>query len=824
MGGVAAAGARTVFCTRPWAGDRGCKAGCQRLRNAERGGILTSCTLTSAQEVRSVSVSDFKAGLHWIGRPLRRKEDGRFLRGQARYLDDLSLPGMLYLVVVRSPHAHARIRSIRVEEALRVQGVVRVITASDLQGKVGSYALAGVEGTSVEWVPHPILAQDRVRYVGEPVAAVVAETRGAAEDGALRVDVDYEPLPVVTDPEVSLEGRVRLHEHLQDNVLFRWEGRGGDPESEFARAEQVVRQKFRIPRLAPVPMETRGAVASYDPGTDLLTVWASAQGTHRPREQLARILQRPEDRIRFVVPDVGGAFGSKFGVSPETVVTAWAAMELRRPVKWVEDRRENLVASYQGRGIVAEVEVALRGGRMTALRARLLADAGAYLFPSTSIPPVNTAMLMTGAYAIPHAHVVLLGVATNKVPTGPYRGAGRPEAAYLIERMAELVAWELGEDPVDFRMRHLVAPDAFPYRNPLGFVYDSGDYPQALQRLRELLEYDRWRQEQQRNRPDGKLLGVGVAVYVERAASQVWESAALVVEPTGRVVVRTGSVPHGQGHETSFAQIAADLLQVHTDDVVVQYGDTNLLGRSIGTFGSRSTTLGGSAIVVAAEKIRHKVRRIAAHLLEASPEDLEWEEGRIWVRGVPERGVSWREVAQAAYQPHRIPRDVEMGLEAVGYFAIPRPVFPYGAYGAVVEVDPETGEVKVLKLVAVDDAGRIVNPLLAEGQISGSVVQAIGQAFTEVFEYDSYGQPRAATLAEYGIPRAIHAPPLVSEFLETPSPLNPLGAKGLGEAGTIGAPPALANAVLDALRPFGVRHLDFPFTAERVWRALRPGS
>jgi len=765
-------------------------------------------------------VKDLEAG-KWIGRSLRRKEDGRFLRGQARYVDDLQLPGMLHVVVVRSAHAHARIAGVQVDAARKVPGLVAVITAQDLEGKLGRYALAGVEGTRVEDVPHPVLATDRVRYVGEPVAAVVAETKGAAEDAAAMVEVDYDPLPAVVDPEAALTGGVPLHDSVPDNVLFRWEGQGGDPDGEFARADRVVRQKFRIPRLAAVPMETRGVVAAYDPGADLLTVWASAQGTHRPRAQLARILQRPEERIRFIVPDVGGAFGSKFGVSPETVLVAWAAQELGRPVKWVEDRRENLLASYQGRGMVAEVEVAVRDGRMTALRARLLADAGAYLYPSTPIPPVNTAMLMTGAYDIPSAHVVLLGVATNKVPTGPYRGAGRPEAAYLVERMVELVARELGEDPVSFRMRHLVPPDGFPYRNPLGFVYDSGDYPAALRKLRELLDYDSWRAEQARARAEGRLVGVGVALYVERAASQLWESAAVVVEPTGRVVVRTGSVPHGQGHETVFAQIAADLLHVHPDDVVVQYGDTHLLGRSIGTFGSRSTTLGGSAIVVAAQKLQEKVKRIAAHLLEASPEDLEWQDGCLWVRGVPERAVSWREVASAAYQPQRLPAGLEMGLEAVGYFAIPRPVFPYGAYGAVVEVDAETGQVRILRLVAVDDAGRIVNPLLAEGQISGSVVQAVGQAFCEAFEYAGQGQPMATTLAEYGIPRAVHAPPLVSEFLQTPSPLNPLGAKGLGEAGTIGAPPAIANAVMDALEPSGVRHLDFPFTAERVWRAMR---
>ncbi len=756
----------------------------------------------------------------WIGQPLRRREDVRFIRGQARYVDDLQLPGMLHLVVVRSPHAHARVAAIRTEEALAVPGVVRVITAADLAGRLGSYALGGVEGTQIAPVPHPILAQDRVRYVGEPVAAVVAETRASAEDAAARVEVEYQVLPALTDPEEALRGAVRLHDELPDNVLFRWEGRGGDPEEEFARAERVVRQKFRIPRLAAVPMETRGAVASYDPGMDLLTVWSSAQGTHRPREQLSRILKRPEERIRFVVPDVGGAFGSKFGVPPEAVLAAWAAVELRRPVKWVEDRRENLLASYQGRGMVAEMEVAVRGGRMTAVRALLVADAGAYLYPSTPVPPVNTAMLLTGTYDIRHAHVRLLGVATNKVPTGPYRGAGRPEAAYLVERMVELVARDLGEDPVQFRLRHAIPPEAFPYRNPLGYTYDSGNYPYALRRLCELMEYDRVCEEREQARARGRLVGVGVALYVERAASQVWESAGLTVAPSGRVVVRTGSTPHGQGHETTFAQIAADLLQVHPDDVVVEYGDTALLGRSIGTFGSRSVTLGGSALVIAARKIQEKVRRIAAHLLEASPEDVEWQDGKLWVRGVPERFVSWREVAAAAYQPHRLPQDLEMGLEASGYFAIPSPVFPSGAYGAVVEVDRETGQVRILRLVAVDDAGRVVNPLLAEGQISGSVVQAVGQVFSEAFEYDPDGQPRTATLADYGLPRAVHAPPLTSEFLETPSPLNPLGTKGLGEAGTIGAPPALANAVLDALAPFGVRHLDFPFTAERVWRAL----
>jgi len=763
-------------------------------------------------------------GRRWIGKPLRPREDLRFVRGQGQYLDDLRLPGMLHLVVVRSPYPHARIRRIHTEIALRVPGVVRVLTAQDLEGTVGSYPLAEAEGLEVMPAPHPLLATDRVRYVGEPVAAVVAESRAAAEDAAPLVEVEYDPLPAVVDPEAALSGTVRLHDHLPGNVLFRWHGRGGDVDGAFRRADRVVRQAFRIPRLAPVPMEVRGALARYDAGADLLTVWCSAQGTHRPREQLSRILRRPEDRIRFLVPDVGGAFGSKGAVPPEASLCAWAAVHLGRPVKWVENRRENLLASYQGRGLVAQVEVAVSDGRMTAVRVQLVVDAGAYLYPATPIPPVNTAMLMTGPYTIPNAEVHLVGVATNKVPTGPYRGAGRPEAAYLVERMVELVAIELNRDSVDFRLQHAIPPDALPYRNPLGYTYDSGDYPRALQRLLELLEYERWRDLQARARSEGRFVGVGISLYVERAASQLWESAALTVEPSGRVIVRIGSMPHGQGHETTFAQIAADLLHLHPDDVVVEYGDTSLLPRSVGTFGSRSTTLGGSALVVAAEKVREKVRHIAAHLLEAAPEDIAWEDGRLWVRGAPDRWVSWRDVAATAYRPVRLPPGMEMGLEATGFFALPHPVFPFGAYGAVVEVDRETGEVRVLKLVAVDDAGRIINPLLAEAQIAGGVMQAWGQAFLEAFVYDEEGQPRTATLAEYGIPRAVHAPPLVTEFLETPSPLNPLGVKGLGEAGTIGAPPALANAVMDALAPLGIRHLDFPLTPEKLWKAIRSAS
>ncbi len=758
----------------------------------------------------------------WIGRPLRRREDFRFLRGQARYLDDLALPNMLHLVVVRSTHPHAILRAVRTDRARTVPGVVAVVTGEDLPDGLTGAPPTAAEGAEVAAVPHPLLARTKVRYVGEPVAAVVAVTRAIARDAAELVEVDYEPLPAVVTVPQALAGGVRIHEELPDNVLFRWHRTGGEPDLAFRQAARVVRGRFHIPRLAAVPLEPRGGLTAYDSGADMLTVWCSTQDPHRPLVQLSRILNRPEDRIRVVVPDVGGAFGSKGGIPAEAALAAWLAMHLGRPVKWVEDRRENLLASYQGRGLEAEVEMAVDAtGRITAVRATLLADVGAYLYPSTPVPPVTTGMLLTGAYAIPAADVTVLGVATNKVPTGPYRGAGRPEAAYLVERMVDLVARELGADPIELRLRNVVPPDAFPYRTPLGFVYDSGNYPQALRRLVALMEAQGWQTIRERARAEGRLVGIGVALYVERAGSQLWEGASVSVHPSGRVVVRTGSNPHGQGHETTFAQIAAEFLHLDPDLIRVEYGDSAVVPRGIGTFGSRSTTLGGSALVVALERIREKAVKIAAHLLEASEADIAWADGKLFVRGSPDRFVRWQEVASAAYQPSRLPRGMEMGLAAYGYFALPGPVFPYGAYGALVEVDRETGEVRLWKLVAVDDAGRIINPLLAEGQVMGGIAQAVGEAFLEEVVYDENGQPLTTTLAEYAMPRAEHIPEVVTELMETPSPLNPLGTKGIGEAGTIGAPGAIANAVLDALAPLGVRHLDFPFRSEKLWRVIR---
>lgn len=760
----------------------------------------------------------------WIGRPLKRDEDLRFLRGQARFVDDITLPGMVHLVIARSPLAHARVRGIDAEPVRRAPGVLAVVTGDHLAG-LAALPIAAPEEARVAPVPHPILAGEKVRYVGEPVAGVLAESRAAAVDAAERLGVKYEPLEAVIDPHEALGGRVLLHEGLGDNILLRWSRSAGDVAGAFAGAVRVVRGKFHIPRLAAAPIEPRGVVAEYDAAGDLLTLWGSAQDPYRPRAQLSRVLRRAEERIRFVVPDVGGAFGSKGALAPEAAVAAWLALQYGRPVKWVEDRRENFAAAYQGRGLDAEVEVAVdAAGLIRAVRARLTADLGAYLYPPTPVPPISTAMLLTGPYAIGAAEVELLGVATNKVPTGPYRGAGRPEAAYIIERMVDLVAQEIRGDPIEVRRANLIPPDRFPYRTPLGFTYDSGQYARALDRACALLDYPRWRKEQRRAREGGRLLGVGVALYVERAGSGVWESAAVAVDPAGRVIVRTGSTAHGQGHGTMFAQIAADALGIDRSAIVVEQGDSAALPRGVGTFGSRSTTLGGSAVLLALEQIRTKATAIAAHLLEAAAGDIEWQDGRLAVRGSPARGLAFHEVAAAAHRPERLPAHLAEGLAASAEFSLPGPVFPFGAYAAVVEVERETGGVEVLRFVAVDDAGRIINPLLAEGQVIGATVQGLGQSLVEEVVYDGAGQLLTGTFADYGLLRAPRIPHVESAFLETPSPFNPLGAKGIGEAGAIGTPAAVASAVMDALLPLGIRHIDLPFTPEKLWRAVREVS
>ncbi|MGH9073621.1 MAG: xanthine dehydrogenase family protein molybdopterin-binding subunit, partial [Acidimicrobiales bacterium] len=570
-----------------------------------------------------------------------RREDERLLRGDGVYVDDMRPEGLVHMVALRSPAARARLGTIDTSRAAEAPGVLAVLTAEDLQGLPGSMAVTAIEGAEVAAVPVPLLGAGEVRFAGEPVAVVVAESRAAAEDARELVEVDYRSLPVVMDVEESLAARTSLHAAAPDNVLVRWHRRHGDVAAAFAAADHVVSARLNVPRLAAAPIEPRGCIASYDQGKDLLTLWCSAQDPHRPLANLAAVLGRPAERIRVVVPEVGGAFGSKGPLAPEHALAAVCAMRLGRPVKWVEDRTETFLASYQGRGLGAEASLAVdRTGRFLALQARLVADLGAYLYPNTAIVPVTAGMLVTGAYDVPAAEVDVLGVATDKVPTGPYRGAGRPEAAYVVERLTDLAAAELGMDPVDVRRRNLVQPDQFPYRTALGFTYDSGDYEGALVRACELLPYRAWRRQQaaaaegrqqaaaegrrEGAASDGRRLGIGLAVFVERAGSGLWEGASVDLGPDGRVVVRMGSCPHGQGHETTFAQIAADALGVAPAQVEVRHGDSAEGPPGVGTYGSRSTTVGGSALVVAAEAVLAKARALAAHVLEAAEEDLLW--------------------------------------------------------------------------------------------------------------------------------------------------------------------------------------------------------
>jgi carbon-monoxide dehydrogenase large subunit len=705
-----------------------------------------------------------------------RREDVRFLRGEATYLDDIELPGLLDAAFVRSPFAHARLGAIDVESALALPGVAAVVTGADLGERARALPAGAVDDGIVAAAGHPVLARDRVRYAGEAVALVVAESRAVAEDAAELVDVDYEPLEPVLDPRTAA-GMALLHDGVAENRLVTWQRTHGDVEGAFAAADSVVSQSFHIPRLVAAPIETRGAIARHEPADDLLTVWCSAQDPHRPLAQLGVSLGRGPDRLRVVVPDVGGAFGSKGVVAPEVAAIACAAEALGRPVRWAEDRAENFLAAYQGRGLDADVELAVAAdGRILGLRATLYADLGAYLYATTAVAPHTTAMLITGAYDVPAASVEVVGAATTKVPTGPYRGAGRPEAAFLIERMVDLAAHELGLEPIDVRRRNFVRPDAFPFETPMGWTYDSGDFERCLDAVLELAPLARWQELRDAGRAEGRVVGVGVGMYIERAGG-LWESAVVRVEPDGRVVVRTGSSPHGQGHETTFAQIAADELGVDPEAVEIRWGDSGELP-GVGTFASRSVAMGGSAVASAARELAERAR---------------------------DAGVSVAELGGAEVESR-----FSSGL-----------VFASGAYAALVEIEHATGRLLVLGLAAVDDSGRIVNPLLAEGQVLGATVQGLGQCLVEEAVHDEEGQLRTASFADYSLLTAAELPPVESRFVETPSPLNPLGAKGIGEGGAIATPAAVANAVADALAPFGIRHVDPPFTEAKLWSLLR---
>jgi carbon-monoxide dehydrogenase large subunit len=749
-----------------------------------------------------------------LGHAVRRREDPRLVTGAGRYVDDIPTKGCLHVAFVRSTLAHATIRGVDVAAAARAPGVVAVLTASDL----GLPARVGFQMVPEAFSRTP-LAVGSVRFVGEPVALVVAESPEAAVDAAQLVELDLEGLEAVVDAEA---GR-----HAGSGLLFPAHGSNvanhfapsGDGDV-LAGAEVTIKGRFVNQRLAPVPMEPEAILVVPEAGR--LSIWATSQTPFGLRDAIASSLGMADSDIRVVVGDMGGGFGAKAGARPELIVVAAAARKLGRPVKWIETRSENMVGMTHGRGQVQNVELgATRDGRLVGLRARVVADLGAYPGIATLLPFL-TGQMSSGVYAIPAIEYEAHCVVTNTTPLGAYRGAGRPEAAAMVERAMDMLAAELGVDPADLRRRNFIAPDRFPHTTAGGATYDSGEYEKALDKLLEISAYSELRAEQaqRRKRGDRLQLGIGLSVYVEVTAMGTGpEWGAVRIEADGTATVRCGTTSFGQGHETSLAQIAAEQLGIPLESVVIIQSDTDAVERGGGTVGSRSMQHGGSAVHQAAREVRHKARDLASHLLEASPEDIVFVEGKVGVAGVPERSFSWASLVAAAADPKRLPEGMEPGLAAEVDFAADGS-YPFGAHCAVVEVDVETGNARLTRFFAVDDCGRIINPLLAEGQVHGGIAQGIGQALLEEVVFDDQGTPRTASLVDYLIPSIGEIPEVVTATTETPSPNNPLGAKGIGESGTIGSTPAVQNAVVDALSHLGVRHIDMPLTPERVWAAV----
>lgn len=765
-----------------------------------------------------------------MGAEVKRKEDPRLIRGAGSYVSDIKLPGTLHVALVRSPHAHARIGAINVEAAMAIPGVLAVITGRELLGAVEPLPLAssgeggGNGGKYAGRVRHT-LAVERVRHVGEALAAVVAEHFEAAIDGAQAVEVEYEPLPAVADflraadPDAPV-----IFDGMASNIDHTRRRKRGDAEAAFAAAHRVVRMRMANQRLFGMPMEGRAVLAAPDPATGGVTLYTSTQTPHQIRGELATALRLSESQVRVVAPDVGGGFGVKIGIYPEDVLCGALALRFGAPIRWVEDRLEHVLATTHGRGQVCEMEAAVEpDGTITALKMRVVADLGAYPL-APGLPDLTTAMGV-GVYKIPTVDLEATSVYTNTTPVAAYRGAGRPEAAYYIERMMDRVAAELGLDPVAVRRANFIPPDAFPYKTPTGLIYDSGEYDRALTRALEIAGYEELRAEQARRRAEGHpaLLGIGIACYVEMCGFGPYESAQIKVEPSGAVTVTTGISPHGQGTGTTFAQIVADQIGADFERIVVRHGDTASTPMGIGTMGSRSLAVGGAALVRAAAKVREKARQIAAYDLEANVDDIELIDGRYQVRGAPDSALTLAEIARRAYS-RNLPPEIETGLEATDFFRPAELTYPFGAHVAVVEVDIETGEVRIRAYYSVDDCGPRISPVIVAGQVHGGLAQGIAQALLEEVVYDGAGQLLSGSLMDYAVPRANLFPIFTLDKTVTPTTLNPLGVKGIGEAATIGSTPAIANAVIDALAHLGVRHIDIPLRPEKVWRAARGGQ
>lgn len=770
-----------------------------------------------------------------MGHSMKRKEDPRFIRGQGNYVDDIKLPGMLHMDIVRSPFAHAKITAIHTEKALQVPGVLAVITGETLK----QYNL--------HWMPtlmsdtQMVLPTEKVMYQAQEVAAVIATDRYAAADGVEAVEVEYEPLPVVVDPFKALEPGAPVlrtdKEGKKDNHIFHWEvGDRAATDRAFAGAEVVVKQDLYIPRIHVASIETCGCVADFHKATGHLTVYMTTQAPHAIRTVFALVAGHvglSEEKIRIVSPDIGGGFGGKVPVYPGYVIAVAASVVIGKPVKWIEDRMENLQADSFARDYHISAELAAgRDGKMKALRIKTLADHGytdAAANPSKF--PAGLFSICTGSYDLEHAFAEVDGAYTNKPPGGiAYRCSFRvTEAVHAIERMTDVLALELGMDPAELRFKNFIAPEKFPYKSALGWEYDSGNYPAALRKAMEIIGYDELRREQAEKRRRGELMGIGISSFTEIVGAgpskdfdilgiKMFDSAEIRIHPTGKAIARFGTKSQGQGHETTYAQIVAEELGIPAAHVQVEEGDTDTAPYGLGTYASRSTPVAGAACAVAARKIRDKARKIAAHLLEVSEEDLEWEPGKFFVKGAPQKAKTIQEIAFAAYTNH--PQGMEAGLEAVDYYDPPNLTFPFGSYICVVDLDRGTGEVKIRRFVAVDDCGNIINPMIVDGQIHGGLTMGMAPALFEEISYDESGNVQGGSFMDYLVPTAMETPHWETDKTVTPSPHHPLGAKGVGESATVGAPPAIANAVVDALAHLGVRHIDIPITPEKVWMIL----
>jgi len=756
-------------------------------------------------------------GKRLVGQSLRRTEDRKFMTGAGGYLDDLKFPNMLYAVFVRSPHAHTKILSVNVGPALASPGVFGALTGKDLEGKVDPMPTvdrAGSEGgTATEGVKkattRKMLAVGEANFAGEAVAVVFAETAYQAEDAAELVEVDYEPLEAVVDVEAAIrQGSPKVHEEIPDNIGYRLVHRFGDIKGAFRSADRVVKVKLVCQRVHPVSMEPRGLAASYDPGNDLLTVWLSTQDPHNMRDTLADLLRVHASSVRVIAPDVGGGFGGKSAAYQEDVVVCYATRFFKRPIKWEESRREHMLTMTHGRGQTQWAEVAVRkDGKILGYKIKVLSDGGAYSDGATTGLPELTAKMGTGVYDIPAYEADVYSVFTNKVPHGAYRGAGRPEAAYLLERTMNVLAAQLKLDPVKVRRINYISKDKFPFKTPGGYTYDSADYETNMTKALEVSDYKGLLREQREARQAGRLYGIGIVTWTEICGfgPGMAQTAAVTIHKDGRIVITIGGHPHGQGHAITMIQVAADELGVPVESFTVQHGDTDMLPWSSMTAGSRSGALTGTAVLLSARKLREKMARIAAHNLELSDaRKMVFQDGRIFAENNPGKSLKFAEVAKLAYDPESLPEGMESTLFAYTAYAPPNYTFPFGTHIAVVEVDRETGVVKLNKYYGIDDCGKLINPMLVEGQFQGGVVQGAGQALLEEIVYDENGQLLTSTLADYQIPSSDTMPLMVWARTETPTYANPLGVKGIGEAGSIAATPAVLNAVEDALSEYGV--------------------